>query len=215
MERKKYEITAHHFKSIAIDRCVGTDCSRLRTARCERHFRREWNVIKLFQRRRHGILGKLGRTGQPGLFRQFERRIHLAVRRCGGVGSSESPRLGGAHFLAAVLLLSSIAFCPRAGAAPARGNHVDGAAPAATGKGAEAGDSLGESIADSMITTRVKAALLAHAGAAGSDISVATRGGRVVLSGAMPERKQITQAERIARAVKGVKSVDNNITLRK
>lgn len=75
-------------------------------------------------------------------------------------------------------------------------------------------DSTGEYIDDSVITTRVKAALLKDDGTPGSAIQVETFKGEVQLSGFVDTETQRSRAAEIARAVPGVKKVVNNITVK-
>lgn len=74
-------------------------------------------------------------------------------------------------------------------------------------------ESTGEIIDDSVITTKVKTALLADTRVRGRDVHVETFKGRVLLSGivASPEERQT--AERIARQTAGVKEVNNKISV--
>ena len=74
-------------------------------------------------------------------------------------------------------------------------------------------ESTGEVIDDSVITTKVKTALLADTRVRGRDVHVETFKGRVLLSGivASPEERQT--AERIARQTSGVKEVNNKISV--
>lgn len=64
--------------------------------------------------------------------------------------------------------------------------------------------------ADSDTAAKVRLALNAEAAVAGEDISVSTVGGTVTLSGAVPQQ-QIPRALQVARAVEGVKDVDNRL----
>jgi len=68
---------------------------------------------------------------------------------------------------------------------------------------------------DTAITTKVKAALLAKEGFKSTSISVKTYNGRVSLSGAVDSRDQIAEAGRIVKDVSGVKSVQNNLAVKK
>ena len=68
---------------------------------------------------------------------------------------------------------------------------------------------------DSILTTKVKAALLADTRVKGSMISVETVGSEVTLSGAVATQGESVQAEKIARQISGVKSVVNKVTLKK
>jgi hyperosmotically inducible protein len=75
--------------------------------------------------------------------------------------------------------------------------------------------SAGAVIDDSIITTKIKTALLTDPVVKGSEVSVETDKGVVVLSGSAASADQIEQAKKIAGAVDGVKSVDNKIALKK
>jgi len=79
--------------------------------------------------------------------------------------------------------------------------------------GSPTSESTGEVIDDSVITTKVKTALLADTRVRGRDVHVETFKGRVLLSGivASPEERQT--AERIARQTSGVKEVNNKISV--
>ncbi|MBB3227347.1 hyperosmotically inducible protein [Luteibacter sp. Sphag1AF] len=61
---------------------------------------------------------------------------------------------------------------------------------------------------DAWITTKVKSEFATKKAVHGSDISVTTTEGVVALSGTVPTAKEKTNAEKIAKSVKGVKSVD-------
>ena len=75
-------------------------------------------------------------------------------------------------------------------------------------------ESTGEVIDDSVITTKVKSALLADKRVSGMDVSVETFKGRVLLSGYVKSPDERQTAERIARNVAGVKEVNNRIAVR-
>ena len=74
--------------------------------------------------------------------------------------------------------------------------------------------SVGEFIDDSAITTAVKAKFVGDKTVDASAISVETLNGTVMLSGFAKNAAEKTNAESIARGVKGVKSVDNRIAMR-
>ena len=84
-------------------------------------------------------------------------------------------------------------------------------AACASGPGKE---STGELLDDSVITTKVKSALLAEKGIDSTDISVKTDKGRVLLSGYVKNESQRTGAEQVARGTGGVKTVLNNLEVR-
>lgn len=72
----------------------------------------------------------------------------------------------------------------------------------------------GAVVDDAMITTKVKAALLADGGLKDIMIDVDTSKGDVTLSGAVSSQAQIDKALEIARGVEGVKNVDNKLTVK-
>jgi hyperosmotically inducible protein len=74
---------------------------------------------------------------------------------------------------------------------------------------------VGERVQDATITAKVKAALLAADNVNGTDISVETVDGRVVLSGMVPDQGQVDRAVATARNVEGVIDVENRIEVGK
>lgn len=74
--------------------------------------------------------------------------------------------------------------------------------------------SLGTDVDDTMITTKVKAALLGNDDVKGLDITVETRKGTVMLSGSVDSIAQIDRAVTVTRGVEGVKNTENNMTVR-
>ncbi|MBP1750246.1 MAG: transport-associated protein [Deltaproteobacteria bacterium] len=77
-----------------------------------------------------------------------------------------------------------------------------------------AGRTTGEVIDDAAITTEVKTKLLADDLTKGIAVTVQTFEGTVTLIGAVDTREQINKADQIARGVKGVRKVDNRLTLK-
>ena len=75
-------------------------------------------------------------------------------------------------------------------------------------------ESTGQYIDDSVITTRVKTAILGEPGLKSSEINVETFKGVVQLSGFVSSREDITSAVKVASAVGGVKSVKNDMQLK-
>ena len=73
---------------------------------------------------------------------------------------------------------------------------------------------VGEYVDDATITTQVKAKFAEDKTVAASSISVETLRGTVQLSGFAKTAAERSQAEAIASRVKGVKAVQNNISLR-
>ena len=68
---------------------------------------------------------------------------------------------------------------------------------------------------DSVITSKVKGNLLKDEGLKSLKVSVKTHQGVVLLSGFVETEDQIQQAEKIAAATEGVKSVKNGLVLKK
>jgi osmotically-inducible protein OsmY len=85
---------------------------------------------------------------------------------------------------------------------------------AACGGGSQSKESTGEYWDDSMITTKVKTALIGDKDVSGTSVSVETFKGRVQLSGFVKSQAERRQAETVARGVTGVKDVVNNIQVR-
>ena len=73
----------------------------------------------------------------------------------------------------------------------------------------------GTVVDDSIITTKVKTALLTDPTVRGSDISVETRKGEVLLSGFVNNQSQIDEAQKVTRGIEGVKIVSNKMTLKR
>lgn len=71
-----------------------------------------------------------------------------------------------------------------------------------------------EYIDDSYITTKVKAAILGESTLKSSEINVETFKGVVQLSGFVNSQADINKAVEVARGVKGVKSVNNDMRLK-
>jgi osmotically-inducible protein OsmY len=83
----------------------------------------------------------------------------------------------------------------------------------AGGSGCQAmtGETLGEHIDDTTITTTVKTRLAAEKGTTLTRVQVDTDRGVVQLSGVVETAADKARAEQIARGVGGVKSVKNNL----
>ena len=75
-------------------------------------------------------------------------------------------------------------------------------------------ESTGEYIDDSMITTKVKTAILNEPGLKVSQINVETYKGVVQLSGFVDSAADATKAVALAQAVKGVTNVKNDTRVR-
>ena len=72
----------------------------------------------------------------------------------------------------------------------------------------------GEMMSDAAITTKVKASLLTEKNLKSLGINVDTNNGVVTLTGTVPSATEVKQAEDVARGVKGVKEVKNELHLK-
>jgi osmotically-inducible protein OsmY len=75
-------------------------------------------------------------------------------------------------------------------------------------------EGTGEYVDDSVITTKVKAAIFNEPTLKSAEINVETFKGVVQLSGFVNSRADISKAVEIARGVKGVESVKNDMRLK-
>ena len=75
-------------------------------------------------------------------------------------------------------------------------------------------ESTGEFLDNSVITTKVKSLLAADDFLKSFQISVETYKGNVQLSGFVDSQKAVDKASEIARSVKGVKSVKNDLIVK-
>lgn len=75
-------------------------------------------------------------------------------------------------------------------------------------------EGTGEYIDDSVITTKVKAAILEEPSLKSSEINVETFKGVVQLSGFVNSRSDINKAVEVARRINGVKSVKNDMRVK-
>jgi len=78
----------------------------------------------------------------------------------------------------------------------------------------ETQESTGEYIDDAVITTKVKAEIFGDDSLKSSEINVETFKGVVQLSGFVNSRADIDRAEEVARTVKGVSSVRNDMRVK-
>ena len=76
------------------------------------------------------------------------------------------------------------------------------------------GKTAGQTIDDSAITTKVKAAFAQDPGVRAVDVNVTTHLGTVQLSGFANSAEEKARAEQLAKAVGGVKTVENKIELK-
>ncbi|MGV0951048.1 MAG: BON domain-containing protein [Azonexus sp.] len=75
-------------------------------------------------------------------------------------------------------------------------------------------EGTGEYVDDTVITTKVKSAVLNEPGLKSAEINVETFKGKVQLSGFVSTQAQIDKAVEVARNVKGVTSVTNSMRLK-
>ena len=73
--------------------------------------------------------------------------------------------------------------------------------------------SLGEHLDDSAISTKIKSSLLADRSTDGLDIEIEVFKGRVQLNGFADDQAEVVRAEEIARSVKGVVEIENNLII--
>lgn len=99
-----------------------------------------------------------------------------------------------------------------AGAAGAAADKVAGAAGAAADKAAGAAAATGAAAGDALILSKIKSKLVA-AGIIGTNVDVTK--GAVVLKGEVDNAQEKTQAEQLAKATEDVKSVKNQLTIKK
>jgi len=78
-----------------------------------------------------------------------------------------------------------------------------------------AATTVGNKIDDGIVTTKVKAALLADAFVKSFDIAVLTRKGEVQLSGFVDNQSQIDRAIEVANGIEGARSVSNEMSIKK
>ncbi|MDP3254140.1 MAG: BON domain-containing protein [Hydrogenophaga sp.] len=136
----------------------------------------------------------------------------------------QTNRLIGASALA--LALASLVACgktetpveaPPPAPVPPMSTPAPAPAPAEAPATSASGPSttMGEKIDDTVITTKVKTALLADDTVKGMDISVNTTMGEVQLTGVVDNQMQIDKAVEVAKAVEGVQRVQNGMTIKK
>ena len=96
------------------------------------------------------------------------------------------------HFLMLLMLIATFAACAATQTRESTGGYVD----------------------DSVITTKVKSLLAADDFIKSFQISVETYKGTVQLSGFVNSQKAVDKAGEIARSVKGVQSIKNNLIVK-
>jgi 3-oxoacyl-ACP reductase-like protein len=91
---------------------------------------------------------------------------------------------------------------------------VPPATPPAPAADAAPSTTMGEKVDDSVVTTKVKAALLADDTVKGMDISVKTVGGEVQLTGVVDNQAQVDRAVEVAKGIEGAQRVQNGMTVK-
>ncbi|MBI3230350.1 MAG: BON domain-containing protein [Burkholderiales bacterium] len=79
----------------------------------------------------------------------------------------------------------------------------------------EGSESVGNKIDDSVITTRVKSAIMGDASLKSGEVAVITRKGEVQLSGFVDSELQMAHAAAVAKGVDGVLGVENHLAIKK
>ena len=74
---------------------------------------------------------------------------------------------------------------------------------------------VGNTVDDGVVTSRVKAALLGDESTKSRDIAIVTRKGEVQLSGFVDNQQQIDRAIEITRGIEGVSDVSNEMSIKK
>jgi hyperosmotically inducible periplasmic protein len=103
---------------------------------------------------------------------------------------------------------------PAGGSSSSTSGSSDTSSYSSGASGSGPASSAGVAIDDSIITTKVKTALLADAETKGTDIVVETKKGEVQLSGFVRDKAQIDKAVKVASAIEGVKKVDNKLAVK-
>ncbi len=118
--------------------------------------------------------------------------------------------------LALVLSAIAVSGCNRAPDAASNASAPAGptatSQPPTTSNGAKAPESvLRSSTDDAAVTAKVKEALLGSDGIKGTDITVDTIEGTVILTGKVADETQVKRAAEIAARIEGVRNVDNRL----
>jgi len=80
--------------------------------------------------------------------------------------------------------------------------------------GPNAATTIGTEIDDSVITTKVKSAMMADDLIKSVDVKIETRKGEVLITGFADNQVQIDRSSAVALAVEGVKKIDNKLVLK-
>jgi len=114
-----------------------------------------------------------------------------------------------------------LAACDKPGPAEKAGRSIDQAAEnvgdkmdGASHKLGEQSDKAGDTLDDAAITAKIKTAILAEPGLSVLQIHVDTINGVTTLTGSVDSHQNMDKAKEIARAVAGVKKVDNKLVVK-
>jgi hyperosmotically inducible protein len=120
-----------------------------------------------------------------------------------------------------MLLLASVAAaslvvsaCERQPSDSPTAQRLNSGAAKLADKGAQVANQVATATDDTMITAKVKAALLAEPGLRSADISVETRDATVTLSGSVPSTDLREKAKQLAVTTEGVKGVVDNLSVK-
>jgi osmotically-inducible protein OsmY len=93
-------------------------------------------------------------------------------------------------------------------------NDPQTTAPKTTNETGKMGAHASTAIDDSMITTKVKAAIVAEPTLSALDIKVKTNDGVVTLSGSIDSPDKVERAKQLAQTVDGVKTVNSELVVK-
>lgn len=92
--------------------------------------------------------------------------------------------------------------------------NAQSATPSAAAAAPAQSSTIGTVVDDSMITTKVRAALMSNEEVKSLDIKVKTYKGEVMLSGFVDNQSQIDRAVAVAKGIEGVANVDNQLSVK-
>lgn len=107
-----------------------------------------------------------------------------------------------------------LAACDKPGPAEEAGRSIDQAVEKADDKMDGASHKAGDTFDDAAITAKIKAAILAEPGLKVLQINVDTMHGVTTLTGSVDSQQSMDKAKEIARAVAGVKEVENKLVVK-
>lgn len=123
----------------------------------------------------------------------------------------EAPTVDAAADPAAEEVLAPEGVVPDPDALAVAGPPPSAQEPSASESLASSGSTAGASVEDTLLTTQVKAALLADPEIRDDGIRVQADQGEITLSGSVENQAQLDAALQVARGVDGVRDVENNL----